>query len=66
MNRFGDGRACPFFERGYEPCAKRFNLQRLTGVFEHCLGEYTACKVYHQITISRKTKDEAHAVARVR
>ncbi len=60
------GRICPYFEWNDVRCARRFTLQRLSEVFDHCLGEFDTCKVFHQISISIQGKGETDVVARVR
>lgn len=60
------GRICPYFEQSDARCARRFTLQRLSEVFDQCLGDYDACQVFHQISISIQGKGETDVVARVR
>jgi len=43
---------CPYFEQNDPRCAARFNLDRIRDVFEQCLGDYTSCPIYFQLTIS--------------
>jgi len=46
---------CPHFERNDPRCAARFNLDRIRDVFEQCLGDYTSCPIYYQLTIAIKS-----------
>ena len=43
---------CPHLERNDARCAARFNLDRLPDVYAQCFADYSACPIYHQLTIS--------------
>ncbi len=51
MNGFDDKAVCPHFHGNDERCARRFNLQRLSEVFDNCLGEFNRCAIYHELTL---------------
>lgn len=51
MNGLDEKSVCPFFHGNDERCARRFNLQRLPEVFEHCLGQFERCAVYIELTV---------------
>jgi hypothetical protein len=56
---------CPYFDSNDERCGERFNLQRMREVFDQCLGEYSDCPIYHQLTISAGARDDSNILAKV-
>lgn len=62
MHNCTNGGVCPFFDRNDRRCAERFTLLRMAEVFDHCLGRYTECPVYHQISCPNKIENRTHAV----
>ena len=55
MNGCESAAMCPHFERNDSRCAARFNLDRIRDVFEQCLGDYTSCPIYYQLTITHQS-----------
>lgn len=54
---------CPFFEGKDRRCAKRFNLQQLSDVFDQCLDAFEGCRIYQQLTVGESDRPGSDARA---
>ena len=62
MDAFEEGMVCPYFQRNDRRCARRFNLQHLSEVFEDCLGDPWGCEVFHELSIeSARSRHESRS-----
>ena len=51
MKEHPDHRVCPYFQANEPSCAARFTLERVSEVFEFCLGDHRRCCTYHELTV---------------
>jgi len=61
MHSTGEYSICPFFEGKDRRCARRFNLQCISEVYDECLGRFQDCGIYQDLTIGQ-TDDAADDV----
>gem|GEM_PF-1417289 len=58
MQSATDQSVCPFFEGKDRRCARRFNLQRISKVYEQCLDQYCECAIFQDLTVGET--DRSH------